>query len=64
MKRHQSRLRSGRFARNTLENTFGLTVQVCPHCRILNPRGVREPELKECHACGNPLVAQPKEANE
>lgn len=53
--RFQSRRGNGRFQRNTLENTFGLTVQVCPHCQQLNPRGVGEPKLDTCHACGKPL---------
>jgi transposase-like protein len=55
MKRFQSRRGNGRFQRNTLENTFGLTVQTCPHCRTFNPRSVGEPKRETCHACGKPL---------
>ncbi len=54
-KRFQSRHGNGRFTRNTLENTFGLTVQVCPHCQRFNPRAVDEPERETCHACGKSL---------
>ncbi len=53
--RFQSRRGNGRFTRNTLENTFGLTVQACPHCGRFNPRAVGEPERETCHACGKPL---------
>jgi hypothetical protein len=55
MKRFQARRASGRFVRNTLENTFGLTVEVCPHCQQLNSRKIGEPKPASCHACGQPL---------
>ncbi len=54
-RRFQSRRGNGRFTRNTMENTFGLSVDVCPHCRRLNPRAVGEPARETCHACGQPL---------
>ena len=55
MKRFQQRRGNGRFTRNTLENTFGLSVEVCPHCQRLNTRGAGEPPAENCHACGQPL---------
>ena len=57
MKRFQARRRSGRFTRNTMENSFGLHVEVCEHedCRILNPWKVGEPRPVNCHRCGRPL---------
>jgi len=56
MKRYQARQRNGRFTRNTLENTFGLQVKVCPECRTLaNCWGVNEPEPEICKDCGAEL---------
>ena len=49
--RRYSRQTNGRFRRATLENTFGLTVDVCPSCRRLNPRKVGEAAAENCHAC-------------
>jgi predicted nucleic acid-binding Zn ribbon protein len=51
-RRLYSRQSNGRFRRATLENTFGLTVDVCPKCRILNPRKVGEAPAENCHSCG------------
>lgn len=56
MKRFQARRHSGRFTRNTVENTFGLTVPVCASCRGCNPHNVGEPRPTTCHHCGKPLV--------
>jgi hypothetical protein len=50
--RRYSRQTNGRFRRATLENTFGLTVDVCPQCRRMNPRNVGEAPAENCHACG------------
>ena len=43
---------NGRYERATLANTFGLSVEVCPVCRIMNPHGVGEPKPAHCHDCG------------
>ncbi len=58
MKHFQSRRTNGRFQRNTLENVFGLRVEVCPHCGSFNPYSVREPKPDNCHACGNSLAVE------
>lgn len=57
MKRRQARRANGRFARNTLANTFGLRVEVCqrPECRRMTPYGVGEAKPETCQACGAPL---------
>lgn len=55
-RRFQARRSSGRFTRNTFENTLGLSLQVCPHCRRLNPRDAGTPLLTTCHACGKSLI--------
>jgi hypothetical protein len=54
-KRFQARRRSGRFTRNTMENTFGLHVVVCEVCRHLNPWNVGEAAPTKCHHCGASL---------
>ncbi len=56
-RRFQARRGNGRFAANTMENTFGLHCEVCPYedCRRLNPSPVGEPRLETCHACGRDL---------
>ena len=56
-RRFQARRGNGRFTRNTMENTFGLSVQVCPHCNRFNPRDAGTPELETCRACGKSLRA-------
>ena len=53
--RRYSRQPNGRFRRATLENTFGLTVDVCPACRRMNSRSVGEAPAENCHACGAAL---------
>jgi hypothetical protein len=55
--RFQARRGNGRFTRNTMENTFGLSVQTCPwpDCRRFNPRPVGEAPRETCHACGRSL---------
>lgn len=58
----QSRRGNGQWTRNTLENTVGLSAQVCPHCHAINPRDAFTPPLEVCHACGKSLtekVARP-----
>ena len=56
MKRLQARKRNGRFTRNTLENTFGLSVEPCRHCRSLaNVHGINEPAPVVCVSCGENL---------
>jgi hypothetical protein len=47
-----SRQLNGRFRRATLENTFGLTVEICPACQAFNPRNVGEAPAENCGACG------------
>lgn len=53
MKRYQARKSSGRFTRNTPENTFGLHVDVCPGrdgkwCGRLLPVNVGEKRREFC----------------
>ena len=55
MRRFQSRRGNGRFQRNTLENTAGVSVQVCITCRRMNARPAGAPLLETCHTCGSPL---------
>jgi hypothetical protein len=55
MKRFQARRSSGRFTRNTTENTFGFHCIVCAECRRFNPWNVGTPRPATCHACGKPL---------
>jgi ribosomal protein L40E len=54
-RRFQARRGNGKFTRNTMENTFGLSVQVCPHCRAMNPRNAGTEPLTNCHRCGESL---------
>jgi len=58
-KRIPSRHRNGRYRKATLENTFGLTAPVCPHCGGLNPHGVNEPAPDVCGQCGQSMAAVP-----
>ena len=51
MRRTQARTGSGRFTRNTLANTCGLKLLICPQCRAFNPYGLNEPQPTQCHAC-------------
>lgn len=62
MKRIQARRSSGRFTRNTMENTFGLHVEVCEHadCRRMNSWSVGAEKPTACHACGRPYQGQAK----
>jgi hypothetical protein len=59
-RRFQSRRGNGRFTRNTLENTFGLSAPVCPVCRSFNPHPAGEPTPEKCHSCGAPLTPDAK----
>lgn len=54
MKRRQARRANGRFTRNTMENTFGMSVDVCPNpdCRRFLPRSMFEPRPETCPHCG------------
>ena len=54
-RRIYSRQSNGRFRRGTLENTFGLSAPVCPHCGRFNPHAIGEPVPETCHACGEPM---------
>jgi hypothetical protein len=56
-RRFQARIGNGRFTRNTTENTFGLSVAICPwpDCRRFNPRSVGEAPATTCHACGRSM---------
>jgi hypothetical protein len=61
MKRIQARRASGRFTRNTMENTFGLHVVVHEHkadgtwCGGLNPWPVGGDRPVVCRHCDEPL---------
>jgi hypothetical protein len=50
-----SRQDNGRFRRATLENTFGLSVEVCPSCRRMSPHQAGSEPPETCHACGGVL---------
>lgn len=50
--RRYSRQGNGRFRRAKLENTFGLSVEVCPACRRMNPHQAGGKPPENCHACG------------
>jgi len=57
-KRHQALSmprRGGRFTKRTLENSFGLHVDICAECRGFNVRSVGEDRALSCHHCGKPL---------
>lgn len=70
MKRHQARRANGRFARNTLENCFGLRALICT-CGAINSYGRKPAECVGsfidpaafnqwdvptcCHRCGAAL---------
>lgn len=56
--RIQSRRGNGRFQRNTMENTFGLHVKVCPKCRSFTTYEVGEATTIRCHSCGEPLSSE------
>ena len=51
MKRLQARGWRGRFTRNTPENTLGLHIVICPHCRAFNCSDVGKPRPLQCHTC-------------
>lgn len=52
-KRFQARGRGGRFKRNTMENTFGISVDVCPKCGQMHTRERGEPRAEFCKSCGH-----------
>jgi hypothetical protein len=54
-KRFQARATGGRFARNTMRNTFELHVDVCALCRGINPRQLGEQRAELCSHCGEQL---------
>jgi len=55
MRRYQARRSSGRFTRNTTENTFGFHTVVCAACRRFNTWDVGAARPAMCHACGEVL---------
>ena len=55
MKRRQARRLNGRFTRNTVENTFGLHVEVCPSCRGFTVWNVGGEPPTICGHCGAAL---------
>lgn len=61
-RRIQNRTYGGRFTQNTVENTFGLHLQVCPwsDCGQFNPRDIGEPAKISCKRCTRPLVKDPQ----
>jgi len=63
--RFQQRRRNGRFTRNTLENTFGITVDLCSatECRRLTTRNVGVPSSGKCWACGAPVIGAEQKEN-
>lgn len=64
MKRFQARRSSGRFTRNTTENTFGFHAAVCAKCRRFNTWNIGEPMPERCHACGEALVDEGRASRE
>ena len=52
-RRRQARTARGRYTRNTLENTVGLSVLVCQECRRMNPYPAGGDKPTTCHACGS-----------
>lgn len=59
-KRFQARGFGGQFRRNTLANTFGFKLLVCPKCRICNTYKVGEEPPEKCQDCGSPLGVETK----
>jgi len=59
-KRLRLRSRNGRFVKATVENTFGFTALVCPHCRGFNTVGRGEPIPEHCQHedCGKKVSAE------
>jgi hypothetical protein len=58
MKRFQARRSSGRFTRNTLENTFGLRADTCPACNAFVTCRIGEAPPDTCHRCGAVIVRE------
>ncbi len=56
MKRFQARRGSGRFTRNTMENTFGLHCPSCPECNKFLPHPVGSAPPDTCNGCGAVMV--------
>ena len=55
MKRFQARRGSGRFTRNTLENTFGFSAPICAECNGFNTVDRGQPMPTTCRQCGKPF---------
>lgn len=53
--RIQSRRGNGRFTRNTPENTFGLSLNICERCGGFNPSPAGEQRPTICHHCNEPI---------
>jgi hypothetical protein len=58
MRRFQARRSSGRFTRNTTENTFGFSCDVCESCRRITTWTVGEPRPNACTHCGGILESR------
>ena len=58
MKRFQSRRGGGQFTRNTMENTFGLHVDVCESCRSFVPYSINEAPPNACPRCSAVIVRE------
>jgi hypothetical protein len=52
MSRIRSRSINGRFRQSTMENTFGLSVEICTECGRMTSYRVGEAKPKKCQACG------------
>lgn len=58
MKRFQARRASGRFTRNTPENTFGLHIDQCGACGRLISYPVGDAPPDACHGCGAVIIRE------
>jgi hypothetical protein len=67
MKRFQARRSSGRFTRNTTENTFGLSMNIHGRkadgswCGALNPSKLGEERPTVCNRCGEKITPETAE---
>jgi hypothetical protein len=48
--------RSGRFTRNTPENTLGLHLNICERCGGFNPTPLGEAPPSTCRHCDQPIT--------
>jgi hypothetical protein len=56
--RFQARRGNGRWQRNTMENTFGLHVDVCESCRAFVSYSISEAPPDACHRCGEIIIRE------